>query len=100
MIPASSRDPYPKYAQLVARRPFEQEGGLWIAAGAEAVTAVLTDPLCRVRPPSQPVPEALAGWPIGELFRRMARMNDGPAHAAVKPLLTEALGSASAIGAA
>jgi hypothetical protein len=37
--------------------------GLWIVAGASAVTAALTSELCRVRPPAEPVPRALLGSP-------------------------------------
>lgn len=97
---ASSADPYPYYAELVAHRPFYREGSLWIASSAAAVTAVLESELCRVRPPTEPVPAALAGTPMGEMFRQMARMTDGPAHRAMKLLLVEGLGAASAAPAA
>src|SRR5579859_2133089 len=93
---ASSPDPYPDYAERVSRRPFAKEGGLWVASSAAAVTAVLESELCRVRPAAEPVPRALLGTPLEEMFRRMARMNDGPAHQAVKPLLLQGLGAASA----
>ena len=53
--------------------------GVWVAASAEAVTAVLASDLCRVRPPAEPVPRALVGSPAGEIFRHLVRMNDGPA---------------------
>jgi cytochrome P450 len=61
---------------------------------------VLESELCRVRPPSEPVPAVLLGTPMGEMFRQMARMTDGPAHRAMKPLLVEGLGAASASRAA
>ncbi|MEA2602960.1 MAG: hypothetical protein QOF89_3952 [Acidobacteriota bacterium] len=74
-------DPYPFYAELVARPLYRDEAlGLWVATSAEAVTAVLASDLCRVRPPSEPVPRALVGSPAGEIFRHLVRMNDGPVH--------------------
>jgi cytochrome P450 len=97
---ASSANPYLYYAELVANRPFYKEGGLWIASSAAAVTAVFESELCRVRPPAEPVPRALLGTPVGEMFRQMARMNDGAAHRALKPLLVEGLGQASVAQAA
>jgi cytochrome P450 len=80
------RDPYPYYAELVAERPLYRDDalGLWVAAGAAAVTAVLTHPDCRVRPPAEPVPRAIAGSPAGEVFRHLVRMNDGAGHCPFK----------------
>ena len=76
------RDPYPYYADLVATKPLYRDAdlGLWVASSAQAVTAVLTNDACRVRPPNAPVPEAIAGSPAGEIFRRLVRMNDGAGH--------------------
>ena len=80
-------DPYPYYAELVAKRPFQRDGtlGFWVAASAAAVTAVLTSELCRVRPVSEPVPKALVGTAAGDVFGRMVRMNDGAYHVRLKP---------------
>jgi cytochrome P450 len=80
-------DPYPYYAELVARRPIHRDEalGLWVAAGAEAVTAVLTSERCRVRPPAEPVPRALAGSPAGDIFGQLVRMNDGEVHTRLRP---------------
>ena len=64
-----------------------------MAAGAAAVTAVLTSDLCRVRPIAEPVPAALVGTPAGEIFRRLVRMNDGDAHGTMKPAVSATLGS-------
>ena len=99
---ATHADPYPFYARLVAEAPLDyDEGlGLWVAASAEAVTAVLTHELCRVRPSAEPVPRALLGSPAGEVFGRMVRMTDGPARCplkraisvALEPILDEAVG--------
>ena len=79
-------DPYPYYADLVAWKPFDfdERLGLWVAASAEAVTAVLSSPAARVRPVAEPVPAALAGCPAGEIFGRFLRMRDGQAHAALR----------------
>jgi cytochrome P450 len=88
-------DPYPFYADLVARRPLYRDEalGLWVAASAEAVTAVLASDFCRVRPPAEPVPRALVGTPAGEIFRHLMRMNDGPDHAVRKPAVQARLAS-------
>lgn len=87
--------PYPWYRERVAREPlaFDAELGLWVAASAEAVRAVLTHPAVRVRPPQEPVPAPLAGTMIGSMFSRWVRMNDGGTHAAPKPMLQGALGA-------
>lgn len=83
-------DPYPYYAELVARQPLYRDEtlGMWVASSAAAVSAVLTSDLCRVRPPSEPVPRALLGSPAGDLFGRLVRMNDGAYHAALKPAVS------------
>jgi cytochrome P450 len=86
-------DPYPYYARLAAEAPFHRHDGLglWVAAGAEAVTEVLTSPACRVRPPADPVPPALAAGPAGALFRRLVRFTDGAAHCPLKQSIVAAL---------
>jgi len=88
-------DPYPFYADLVAKQPLYSDDalGLWVAAGAEAVTAVLTSELCRVRPPAEPVPKTLLGSPAGEVFRHLVRMNDGRGHCPFKQAVSAALES-------
>jgi cytochrome P450 len=88
-------DPYPYYAGLVARKPLYRDDalGLWVAASAAAVTAVLTSDLCRVRPPAEPVPRALLDSPAAEIFRHLVRMNDGPGHCPFKQAVSAALGS-------
>ncbi|MFJ1257559.1 cytochrome P450 [Cupriavidus sp. CuC1] len=82
-------DPAPYYRTLAAQRPFYRDEalGLWIAAGAAEVEAVLAHPACRVRPPAQAVPPALAGSPAGALFGGLIRMNDGDWHAPLKGVL-------------
>ena len=39
---------------------------------------------CRVRPPAEPVPRAIAGSSAAEIFRRLVRMNDGAGHGPCK----------------
>lgn len=86
-------NPYPYYARLVRERPLhcDERLGVWVAAGAGAVSAVLASPACRVRPPAEPVPAALAGSAAGEVFGRLVRMRDGEAHARLKPSVSRAL---------
>lgn len=74
--------PYPYYAGLAARTPFYRDDriGMWVASGAAEVHAVLSDPRCRVRPASEPVPRALLGSLTGDVFRRLVRMTDGVVH--------------------
>jgi cytochrome P450 len=79
-------DPYPYYAELVAHRPFSYDRALdlWVAASAEAVTAVLSGDACRVRPPSEPVPRSLLGSAAADIFGALVRMNDRSAHCPLK----------------
>jgi cytochrome P450 len=83
---AAHPDPYPYYAALLAYRPLYREHklGLWVALGAREVTDVLSSEHMRVRPPSEPVPAAIAGAPAGDVFKHLVRMNDGPRHAQAK----------------
>src|SRR3954469_15542230 len=89
------RDPYPYYSRLAVERPIYHDAslGLWVAASAEAVTAVLASDLCRVRPPAEPVPAKLQGTPAGDLFGRLVRQNDGDRHALLKQAVAAALGA-------
>jgi cytochrome P450 len=79
-------NPYPYYAELATRSPvfFDSQLRLWIAAGADAVTNVLSSDLCRVRPPTEPIPNALSGSAAADIFRHLVRMNDGQAHTSTK----------------
>lgn len=91
-------DPYPYYEDLASRAPLSWNGALrlWVAASAQAVTAVLTSGLCRVRPPAEPVPRALLGSPAADIFGHLVRMNDGPRHQALKPAVTATLSALDA----
>ncbi len=86
-------DPYPYYAALVSRHPLGWDESLhcWVAASAASVTAILTSPLCRVRPPAEPVPAALVDSPAGDYFGRLVRQRDGPPHAHLKATVSAAL---------
>ena len=79
-------NPYPYYATLVAERPLYRDDalGLWVAASAAAVRAVMTSDLCRVRPAAEPVPKALVGSPAGAIFGQLVRMTDGGTHLRAK----------------
>ena len=91
-------DPYPYYRDLVARTPLYRDEALrlWVAASADAVTAVLTSPLGRVRPAAEPVPAVLAASPAADVFGRLARMTDGPGHVAMKRAVSATLDSVDA----
>jgi cytochrome P450 len=92
-------DPYPYYARLAEMDLYRDETlGLWIAASAEAVSAVLTHPASRVRPSAEPIPVALLGSPAAEVFGRLVRMTDGARHAALKPAVTATLDGAAMQG--
>ncbi len=86
-------DPYPYYAELTARTPLYRDEtlGLWVAADAASVRAVLTSDCCRVRPSTEPVPQALLGSPAGDIFRHLMRMNDGERHCPFKQAVAATL---------
>ncbi len=90
---ATHADPYAYYARLrrQGELSFDVDLGLWIASRARTVEAVLAHPDCRVRPPHEPVPNAIAQGPAGQVFARLMRMNEGAAHrcprAAIEPAL-------------
>jgi len=90
----TATDPYPYYARLVAERPFYRDDalGMWIAASAQTVEEVLSSTAMRVRPISEPVPNAIADTPMAEIFARFVRMTDGPHQSAVKNSVVAALG--------
>jgi cytochrome P450 len=94
-------DPYPYYRELVARTPLYRDEalGMWVAASAEVVTAVLASPLGRVRPVAEPVPAAILGSPAADIFGRLVRMTDDLSHAPMKQAVSAALESIDATGA-
>lgn len=94
-------NPYPYYQSLAARRPFAFDAslGMWVAASPQAMAAVLRHPACGVRPAGATVPAALANGAAGDWFGTLVRMNDGAAHAAMKPWLKARLATLHADGA-
>ncbi|MGN6669595.1 MAG: cytochrome P450 [Trinickia sp.] len=86
-------NPYPYYAELRERAPLMHEEGLnvWVAARADTVRTVLADERLTVRPMNEPVPRAIAGQPAGDVFARLARMNEGDAHRAARQALVKGL---------
>ncbi|MFJ7142576.1 cytochrome P450 [Pseudomonas protegens] len=93
-------DPYDFcYARLRARGglTYDSALGLWVASSAAAVAAVLNHPACRVRPPQEPVPRAIADRPAGDVFARLMRMNDGPRHGCPRAAMATPLQQLDAI---
>ncbi len=64
---------------------------LWVASHPDAVAAILASPNCRVRPAAEPVPAAIAGSSAADIFARLARMNEGAAHAAARAAIVAAI---------
>ncbi|MFF0225893.1 cytochrome P450 [Streptomyces sp. NPDC004629] len=95
---ATHPDPYPFYADLVADQPFGYDtgSGLWVAAGAAAVSEVLAHPACRVRPSTEPVPRGILGTPAGDVFGELVRMTDGAPQVRRKRVLLGALSTITA----
>jgi cytochrome P450 len=91
---ATHADPYPYYVALAERGLHRDPSlGLWIAASAADVTAVLSSSACRVRPVAEPVPANLLGSPAAAIFRHLVRMNDGAGHCPFKQAVAATLGS-------
>src|SRR3954464_9291149 len=88
-------NPYPYYDELLATKPLYYDAalGLWVASSAKAIDAILNNRHCRVRPISEPVPQALLGSPAGDIFRQLVRMNDGADHCPFKQAISAALAS-------
>src|SRR6266550_890855 len=84
-------EPYPYYAQLPALY-FDDALLCWVASSAEVVSAVLAEPECRVRPPTEPVPPGIAGTAAGEVFGDLVRMTDGAQHDRRKAVIAELCG--------
>jgi len=93
-------DPYPYYARLTVERPLYFDDALhcWVACSVKAVDAVLGNDAFHVRPAAEPIPSIMQRTPLGELFARMVRMTDGPAHAPRRQFV-EALVNAMNVGA-
>lgn len=90
---ATHAAPYAYYSELASGPPliFDDQLRLWVAARASVVAEVLDNPDCRVRPMAEPVPNALAGSSVGEVFGHLVRMNYGVKHTQPKLALRRAL---------
>src|SRR5581483_7037333 len=90
---ATRPDPYPYYARLAVERPIYREtpNGAWVVTSAAMVRAVLASPACASRPPDEVVPSAMAGSPTGDIYARLARINNGRAHCPLKNHIAAAI---------
>ena len=90
---ATHIDPYPYYASLRASGglTFDANLKLWIASSAEAVCAVLRHADCHVRPPHEPVPQAIVDGPAGRVFGQLMRMNEGERQRCPRAAITPGL---------
>lgn len=86
-------NPYPYYARLARESSLQRDSslGCWVAASISAVGAVLESPDCHTRPVEGRVPPQIAGGAMGQLFGRLLRQSDGPAHTALKPAMVAAV---------
>lgn len=86
-------DPYPYYATLVEQRPMYRDDHvrMWVASDAGSVTAALSAPALRVRPPAEPVPAGITGTAAGDVFGQLVRMTDGDVSVRLKRLIVAAL---------
>ncbi|MES2069589.1 MAG: cytochrome P450 [Pseudomonadota bacterium] len=89
--------PYSYYAELGKRQGIfrDDKHGIWIASSAATVQEVFLHPLCRVRPPAEPVPQALLGSAAADIFKHLVRMNDGAGHCPFKQAVSATLQSLS-----
>lgn len=85
-------DPYPYYRQLREQRPlyFDEGLKLWVASSHSVIDEAFHNVALRVRPPAEPVPQALLGTAAGEVFAQLVRMTDGEFHAVHKPAVEQA----------
>src|SRR5947208_6886709 len=79
-------DPYPYYQMLIKERPiyFDESLHLWVAASADAVQAVLTSEICRVRRTTELVPKHLHNSAAADIFQHLVRMNERARHRPMK----------------
>lgn len=89
---ATCADPFAYYRSLREERPlfFDETLGLWVASSHAVVSEAFGHVALRVRPPAEPVPKALLGTALGEVFAQLVRMTDGAFHAAHKPAVEQA----------
>lgn len=80
----SHPDPYPHYAALRAASGLHwfADRKLWALVSAPLMTAAFNMQHAKVRPLGEPIPAFLKQARAGDVFGRLARMSDGPAHSA------------------
>ena len=85
-------DPFSYYRALRDEKPlfFDAALGLWVATSHAVLSDAFAHPQLRVRPPAEPVPKALVGKAVGDVFAQLVRMTDGDFHAAHKPAMEQA----------
>ena len=83
--------PYPYYVSLAREKPayYDETIGMRVLSGAREVEAAFRDPDLRVRPLDEPVPKAIVGTPVGDLFATLTRMTDGEHHDRTKAHILE-----------
>jgi cytochrome P450 len=59
----------------------------WIVSRDDEVEATLSDTSLGVRPPDERIPRAMQGTVLGDVFGRLARMNDGSRHDELRALV-------------
>lgn len=96
---ATHPNPYPYYASLVAEKPlyYDEVLGLCVASSAKAVTTIMTNDLCRLRPTTEPIPKALLGSPAANIFRHLVRMNEGEGQRPLKQAVSATLTCVDAV---
>lgn len=80
----SHPNPYPYYAALRAASGVHwfADRKVWALVSAPLVTTAFNMAHAKVRPAAEPIPAFLRQTRAGDVFARLARMCDGPAHAA------------------
>lgn len=65
----------------------------WIVSADHEVEAVLSCPDLHVRPVDEQVPRAMQGTALGDIYQRLARMNEGERHAQLRQRVDELVGT-------
>lgn len=93
-------DPYSYYASLQEQSPvyWDSQLKLWVVSSAKSVSRVFRSDAFRVRPIGEPVPKALDGTLVGEIFRRLVRMTDGPRQPVMKQAVIDSVARFERLG--
>jgi cytochrome P450 len=86
-------DPYPYYGSLLREKPlyFDETLKMWVVSNAGLVTDVFSDPLFRVRPETERIPNPLTDLQSGAIFGSLMRMTDGPSQCPLKTAASHAI---------